>query len=57
MLIVGYKSDLPEVEQDYEMQPEAFCSRHKLPPPQTFSAIGRVQKEVYVKLATMAAFP
>ncbi|KAL0272252.1 UNVERIFIED_CONTAM: hypothetical protein PYX00_005304 [Menopon gallinae] len=57
VLIVGSKADLPEVRQDYTMQPEVFCSRHKLPPPQPFTAIGRVQKEVYVKLATMAAFP
>ncbi|KAK6625968.1 hypothetical protein RUM43_006267 [Polyplax serrata] len=57
VLMVASKADLPKVKQDYMMQPEDFCTRHKLPPPQPFSALHRVHKEVYVKLATMAAFP
>ncbi|XP_040570556.1 mitochondrial Rho GTPase 1 isoform X2 [Lepeophtheirus salmonis] len=57
VLIVANKSDLPSVRQDYILQPEAFCAKHKLPPPQPYNTKGRVKTDMYVKLATMAAFP
>ncbi|KAK7791917.1 hypothetical protein R5R35_005431 [Gryllus longicercus] len=57
VLIVSNKSDLEEVRQDYLLQPTTFCSRHKLPPPQAFSAAEKPKRDIFVKLATMAAFP
>lgn len=64
VLVVANKSDLLPVRQDYILQPDEFCSRHKLAPPHLFSALpspsGSAQhpdKDVYVKLATMAVFP
>jgi len=58
VLVVGNKSDKGVLRQDYILQPEAFCAKHKLPPPQKFSTINNTQnKEIFVKLATMAAFP
>jgi Ras family protein T1 len=57
VLIVGNKSDLGEVMQDYILQPSAFCAKYKLPPPQSFSCQDNPNKEIYVKLSTMAAFP
>ncbi|GFR86259.1 mitochondrial Rho GTPase [Elysia marginata] len=56
-LIVASKAEYPEVRQDYELTPAQFCSRFKLPPPQRFTCIDKVNHDVYVKLATMAAYP
>ncbi|KAH3872449.1 mitochondrial Rho GTPase 1-like isoform X1 [Dreissena polymorpha] len=56
-LIVACKVEHQEVRQDYSMTPKAFCEKFKLPPPQRFTCIDRVNKDVYVKLATMAAYP
>ncbi|XP_070581057.1 mitochondrial Rho GTPase 1-A-like isoform X2 [Ptychodera flava] len=56
-LFVASKSDLHPVRQDYEVQPAQFCMEHKLPPPQTLSVVGRVNKDTYIKLATLAAYP
>uniref|UniRef100_A0A8D8V3R0 Mitochondrial Rho GTPase n=1 Tax=Cacopsylla melanoneura TaxID=428564 RepID=A0A8D8V3R0_9HEMI len=55
MLVAG-KSDLPRVRQDYLMQPDIFCETHKLSPAHPFSSPNS-DREVFVKLATMAAFP
>ena len=30
VLIAGNKSELPAVRQDYILQPEAFCNKHKV---------------------------
>eukprot|EP00088_Acartia_fossae_P034330 TRINITY_DN35243_c0_g1_i2.p1 TRINITY_DN35243_c0_g1~~TRINITY_DN35243_c0_g1_i2.p1 ORF type:complete len:508 (-),score=61.70 TRINITY_DN35243_c0_g1_i2:215-1657(-) len=58
VLLVGNKSEFGHVKQDYIMQPEVFCSKHKLPPPQFVSCIrGQSNKEIFIKLVTMAAFP
>jgi len=58
VLIVGNKADMTAVRQDYILQPEAFCAKHRLPPPQFLSlATNTIKKDIYVKLATMAAFP
>ncbi|KAK2714554.1 hypothetical protein QYM36_008944 [Artemia franciscana] len=56
VLIVGSKSDLPLVRQDYLLQPDAFCMKYKLLPPQSFTSI-KANKDLYVKLCTMAVFP
>ncbi|XP_055877956.1 mitochondrial Rho GTPase 1-like isoform X1 [Biomphalaria glabrata] len=56
-LIVASKAEYPEVRQDYELTPAQFCSRFKLPPPQRFTCIDKVNHDVYIKLATMAAYP
>lgn len=56
-LIVACKVEHPEVRQDYDLMPAQFCSKFKLPPPQRFTCIDKVNKDVYVKLATMAAYP
>lgn len=56
-LFVACKSEHQEVNQDFEMTPAQFCTKFKLPPPQYFTCIDRVNKDIYVKLATMAAYP
>ncbi|XP_050393098.2 mitochondrial Rho GTPase 1 isoform X1 [Patella vulgata] len=56
-LIVACKAEHPEIRQDYEMTPAQFCNHYKLPPPQLFTCIDKVNNDVYVKLATMAAYP
>lgn len=57
ILIVGNKCDMTPVRQDYILQPEAFCAKHRLPPPQLLTSTNLIKRDVYVKLATMAAFP
>ena len=57
MLVVANKSDRGVVRQDYILQPEAFCAKHKLPPPQKASSRAPPTKDIFIKLATMAAFP
>ncbi|XP_034486906.1 mitochondrial Rho GTPase isoform X1 [Drosophila innubila] len=56
VMIVGTKCDLDERRQDYLMQPNEFCEKYKLLPPHLFSLKSN-KKELYTKLATMAAFP
>jgi len=56
-LLVGNKFDLGEVRQQYIQQPGEFCRKHRLPPPQSFTCSGTVRRDVYLKLATMAAYP
>lgn len=56
VMIVGTKSDLSERMQDYLLQPDEFCQKYKLLPPHMFSLKSN-KKELYTKLATMAAFP
>ncbi|XP_071964216.1 mitochondrial Rho GTPase 1-A-like isoform X1 [Antedon mediterranea] len=56
-LMIAAKSDMHPVRQDHEVQPAQFCSQHNLPPPQTFSSKARPNKDVYTKLATVAAYP
>ena len=73
VLVVANKCDRGVVRQDYilqvqsgtalqsgeivPLQPEAFCAKHKLPPPQKASARLVQPKDIFLKLATMAAFP
>ncbi|XP_029842619.1 mitochondrial Rho GTPase 1 [Ixodes scapularis] len=57
VLLVASKSDRPAVRQDYPIQPAEFCRRHGLPPPQRFTCAVPPSRDVYVKLATMAAYP
>lgn len=57
VLIVAAKSDQPVVKQEFTLQPAQFCSKYKLPPPQPCTVSGRVRKDIYIKLATMAAYP
>ncbi|XP_052786368.1 mitochondrial Rho GTPase 1-like isoform X2 [Mya arenaria] len=56
-LIVACKVEHPEVRQDYNLTPKAFCEKFKLPPPQRFTCIDKVNRDIYVKVATMAAYP
>nr|NP_001262895.1 mitochondrial Rho, isoform F [Drosophila melanogaster]NP_651205.2 mitochondrial Rho, isoform E [Drosophila melanogaster]AAN13972.1 mitochondrial Rho, isoform E [Drosophila melanogaster]AGB96275.1 mitochondrial Rho, isoform F [Drosophila melanogaster] len=56
VMIVGTKCDMDERRQDYLMQPSEFCDKYKLLPPHLFS-LKTNKKELYTKLATMAAFP
>ncbi|XP_066151791.1 mitochondrial Rho GTPase isoform X1 [Euwallacea fornicatus] len=57
VLIVACKDDLEEVRQEYLLQPATFCQKYKILPPQRFSVRGHFRKDVFIKLATMAAFP
>lgn len=56
-LVVACKTEHPAIRQDYHLSPAQFCHKYKLPPPQSFTCIDKVNKEVYIKLATMAAYP
>ena len=57
VLVVASKSDLEEVKQEYLLQPATFCQKYRILAPQAFNVKGHVRKDVFVKLATMAAFP
>lgn len=56
VLIAGAKGDLEEVHQNYLLQPDEFCSKYKLLPPQIFSLTDN-RHDLYVKLASLAAYP
>lgn len=56
VLIVGAKSDADAVIQNYLLQPDEFCAKYRLLPPQLFS-VRENKRELFTKLATMAAFP
>lgn len=56
-LVVACKAEHPEVRQDYDLTPAQFCNRYRLPPPQHFTCMESVNWDIYVKLATMAAYP
>ncbi|KAL4710711.1 hypothetical protein ACJJTC_004356 [Scirpophaga incertulas] len=56
VLIVGTKGDALIARQEYILQPEVFCNKYQLLQPQTFH-IRENKHDIFVKLATMAAFP
>ncbi|KAL8577336.1 hypothetical protein ACOMHN_044842 [Nucella lapillus] len=56
-LLVACKAEHPEVRQDYDLTPAQFCHRYRLPLPQLFTCMDYINADVYVKLATMAAYP
>ncbi|XP_045782898.1 mitochondrial Rho GTPase isoform X2 [Maniola jurtina] len=56
VLIVGTKGDHLMTRQEYILQPEVFCNKYQLLAPQSFN-IKENKQEIFVKLATMAAFP
>ncbi|XP_066292561.1 mitochondrial Rho GTPase 1-A-like isoform X2 [Branchiostoma lanceolatum] len=56
-LLVGAKADQAGVTQDHPIQPEEFCKKYKLPPPQGFTTRTTVNRDVYMKLATLANYP
>ncbi|XP_056389173.1 mitochondrial Rho GTPase 2 [Hyla sarda] len=56
-IFVGCKWDQGEVKQQHGISPAEFCHKHRLPPPYHFSCQGTVDKTIYNKLATAAAFP
>lgn len=56
-LVVACKAEHPEVRQSYDFTPTQFCQRYRLPPPQHFTCMDTLNWDVYVKLATMAAYP
>ncbi|XP_077300765.1 mitochondrial Rho GTPase isoform X2 [Arctopsyche grandis] len=56
VLVVGTKSDLDPVHQDYLLQPVDFCTKYKILPPQFYTSKDK-KKDIFIKLATMAAFP
>ena len=57
VLVVSTKNEQQPVLQDYAIQPAAFCARHRLPPPQPFYCVDHISSDIYVRLATMAAYP
>lgn len=58
VLFVCNKCEItPEVKQDYLVSPAAFCDAHHLAPPHRHTCTDGGTKEVFHKLATMAAFP
>ncbi|KAL5018123.1 hypothetical protein ScPMuIL_003845 [Solemya velum] len=56
-LIVASKCEHTAVRQDYELTAAQFCNKFKLPPPQNFMCIDNLTRDIYIKLATMAAYP
>ncbi|XP_050680941.1 mitochondrial Rho GTPase isoform X1 [Leptidea sinapis] len=56
VLIVGTKGDALVTRQEYILQPEVFCSKYQLLAPQLLN-IRENKHDVFIKLATMAAFP
>lgn len=57
VLIVGCKAEHPAVTQDSELQPDDFCKKYRLPPPQLFTCVDRITKDVYEKAAALASYP
>ncbi|XP_046681106.1 mitochondrial Rho GTPase isoform X2 [Homalodisca vitripennis] len=57
VMVVCTKADRPQVRQDFTIQPADFCEMHKLSPPHAFTASRDSSAELFVKLATMSAFP
>lgn len=43
--------------QDFELQPEQFCEKHRLPLPHMFAADESPELDVYNTLAELAAEP
>lgn len=56
ILIVAAKSDEQQVQQQFSLQPDEFCTKYNLPKVHPFTATG-IKQEVYIKLCTMAAYP
>lgn len=56
VLIVGTRGDALIARQEYILQPEMFCNKYQLLSPHFFF-IKENKNDVFVKLATMAAFP
>ncbi|XP_073245847.1 mitochondrial Rho GTPase 1-A-like isoform X2 [Porites lutea] len=58
-LLIAGKSEGIRAQQDFEMQPDLYCTLNKLPPLQPFSSLGRpvVYKPIYSNLAQMAVYP
>jgi len=57
ILFVALRSDQRAVRQDSALQPEEWIAQHQLAPLQRFTCADRISKDVYIKLATMAAYP
>jgi len=57
VLVVGCKAEHHIVMQDHELQPAEFCARYNLPPPQMITCLDRINRDVYIKLETLAVFP
>ena len=57
ILFVALRSDQRSVRQDSALQPEEWLQQHQLAPLQRFTCADRISKDVYIKLATMAAYP
>ncbi|XP_054289732.1 mitochondrial Rho GTPase isoform X2 [Macrosteles quadrilineatus] len=57
VMVVCTKADQPQVRQEFDLQPAEFCDLQKLSPPHAFTANKESASELFVKLATMAAFP
>ncbi|KAK2165693.1 hypothetical protein LSH36_46g02053 [Paralvinella palmiformis] len=57
VMMVACKTEHKDVQQDYELQPAEFCKKYKLPPPQMYTCLDHINKKIYAKLATLAAYP
>lgn len=57
ILFVALRSDQRGVRQDSALQPEEWLAQHQLPPLQRYTCADRISKDIYIKLATMAAYP
>lgn len=57
ILFIALRADQRAVRQDSALQPEEWVSQHQLPPLQKFTCADRISRDIYIKLATMAAYP
>merc|ERR1711915_924089 len=57
VLVVANKSDKGVVRQDYILQPEAFCAKHKLPPPKKNFVKSNTYKRYFHKTCDNGSFP
>lgn len=55
VLVVGAAMGAP-LRQEYMLQPDVFCRKYRMLPPQDYHLHGN-NSDIFVKLATMAAFP
>lgn len=55
--IIGCKADHLPVYQNYVLQPEEFCLKNGLDPPLLISCTDRINRDIYIQIATMAAYP
>ncbi|ESO12001.1 hypothetical protein HELRODRAFT_63612 [Helobdella robusta] len=55
--VIGCKTENKVVIQDFVMQPKEFCTKYNLTGPILISCLEKINRDVYVQLTTLAAYP